>query len=275
MRECPGCGEQNPDEYAFCPHCGEPMIGPCIEFHDQELRKRIEAILSGTERRLRAVITAFSRYMEAPVVESIITGDLQELQGARRTITVLFSDIRNSSGIIARLDPEEALNVLGRHHDRMAAAVQAYDGLLDKFIGDGMIALFTRGNPQEHAGQAVRAALMMRQYIREANEQWPVPDIPLEVGIAINTGEVLVGSVGSQYRQDYTAVGAEINYVDDLQDACKDLGRDIVLSKATRELLGDAADAEDLGCLARPPDGHEECIYHIRGLNAPSQEDDQ
>lgn len=275
MRKCEGCGEQISDDFAFCPYCGEPKNPLCVEFHDEELQRKIGSILSGTERRLQAVIAAFSRYIEAPVVDTIISGDLDRLRGERRRVTVLHSDIRNSSGMIARLEPEDALQFLGEHHERMAAAVQAYNGLLDKFIGDGMMAIFSEGEPEEQALQAARAALMMRQYVRETSDDWPVPDIPFQIGVSINSGEAVIGSVGSRYRQDYTAIGAEINYVDDLQQACKDFCRDIIVSTSTRNLLGDDAEVEEVGSVARPPHAREEPVFFLRDLIESSQEESQ
>jgi len=237
---------------------------------DDELRGKINAILHGTERRLQAVIGAFSRYIEVPVVDSIITGDMAGLTGVRRNVTVIFSDIRNSSGIVARVEPEQALELLNHHHDRMAAAIQATDGVLDKFMGDGMLAFYTHGKPSEHARQAVNAALQMRAYVAETNEDWPIAEIPLRIGIAINNGEAVIGSVGSRYRQDYTAIGAEVNYVDDLQDMAKQHSVDIVISRSTYDLLADDVEAEEIGTLKRPPDDQDEPAYHVLRLRPAS-----
>ncbi len=266
MRECEICGREIDSDFIFCPFCGEPQVPVIGGLVGEELSTKIAAILDGTERRLQAIIGAFSRYIEAPVVDSIISGDMAELEGVRRNVTVMFTDIRNSSGIIARLEPEQAVDLLSSHHERMSAAVQATKGVLDKFIGDGMMAFYTKGEPADHARQAVLAGLQMREYVAEANKDWPVPEIPLRIGVAINTGEAVVGSVGSRYRQDYTAIGAEINYVDDLQEMAKQQRVDIVISRSTYDLVADEVEAEELGMLKRPPDDQEEPAYHVMEL---------
>ena len=90
-------------------------------------------------------------------------------------------------------------------------------------------------------------------------------DLPFRIGVGINTGVALVGSVGSRHRQDYTAVGAEVNYVSDLEGAAKEHGVDIVVGKSTYELVADQVEAEEIGTLKRPPDDEEEAVYHIIG----------
>ena len=266
MSKCELCGRELDVEYAFCPFCGEPQHESIGGLMNDELRGKINAILHGTERRLQAIIGAFSRYIEAPVVDSIVTGDIDSLRGVRRNVTVLFSDIRNSSGIVARVEPEQALELLNHHHDRMAAAIQATDGVLDKFMGDGMLAFYTHGEPPDHARHAINAALQMREYVAETNQHWPLPELPLRVGVAINNGEAVIGSVGSRYRQDYTAIGAEVNYVDDLQEMAKQQSVDIVISHPTYELVADDVEAEEIGMLKRPPDDEEEPAYHVLKL---------
>ena len=266
MSKCELCGRELDVEYAFCPFCGEPQHESIGGLMNDELRGKINAILHGTERRLQAIIGAFSRYIEAPVVDSIVTGDMDGLRGVRRNVTVLFSDIRNSSGIVARVEPEQALELLNHHHDRMAAAIQATDGVLDKFMGDGMLAFYTHGEPSDHARQAVNAALQMREYVAETNQHWPLPELPLRIGVAINNGEAVIGSVGSRYRQDYTAIGAEVNYIDDLQEMAKQHAVDIVISHSTYELVADDVEAEEIGMLKRPPDDEEEPAYHVLKL---------
>ncbi len=263
MVKCHLCTREIDDEFVFCPFCGEPQTQLPAGLLGEELSVKIGEILGGAQRRLQAVIGALSRYIETPVVDSIISGDMGELHGVRREVTILFSDIRNSSGIIARLEPEEGLELLNNHHDRMAATVQATDGVLDKFIGDGMMAFYSKGELADHAVRAVRAALRMREYVTEANEDWPMPDIPFRIGVGINTGVAVVGSVGSRYRQDYTAVGAEVNYVSDLQIAAKEHAVDIVISRSTHELVADRIEAKQIGVLQRPPDDEQEPVYYV------------
>jgi class 3 adenylate cyclase len=131
------------------------------------------------------------------------------LEGERKHVTVLFADLRGSMELLADRDPEEARTVLDSILQRMMDAVHRYDGMVNQVMGDGVMALF--GAPlalEDHAVRACYAALRMQETIKSyAEEVQRSAGVPIQARVGVNSGEVLVRSVGSDLRMDYTAVG--------------------------------------------------------------------
>src|SRR5262249_51964331 len=131
------------------------------------------------------------------------------LEGERKQVTVLFADLKGSMELLADRDPEEARRILDPVLERMMAAVHRYEGTVNQVLGDGIMALF--GAPLAHEDHAVRAcyaALRMQELVKTyAREVQRTHGLPLHIRVGLNSGEVVVRSIGSDLRMDYTAVG--------------------------------------------------------------------
>ena len=186
-RGCPKCGNPVRESAKFCPNCAQPLSVPS----------------SPTNRASPA------SYVPQHLVDKILSSKAT-LEGERKQVTVLFADLKGSMELLADRDPEEARKILDPVLERMMEAVHRYDGTVNQVMGDGIMALF--GAPfalEDHAVRACYAALAMqsaiRNYSEEVRRSQGVP--PLQIRIGLNSGEVVVGAIGSDLRMEYTAVG--------------------------------------------------------------------
>ena len=179
------------------------------------------------------------RFLSRELVERVVAGDLLRIAGERRTVTLLFADLRGSTALAEQLAPEQVIAVVNAYVGELARCVFAHDGMLDKFLGDGLMAIFGVLPDVSHGAQpAARAALEMRKRIRQLNtERRAQAQAALDFGVALHTGEVVLGAVGIAQRSDFTAIGDTVNTAARLEGQCKELGLDIVLSGHTASYL--------------------------------------
>jgi class 3 adenylate cyclase len=179
------------------------------------------------------------RFLSRELVERVVAGDLLRIAGERRTVTLLFADLRGSTALAEQLAPEQVIAIVNAYVGELARCVFAHDGMLDKFLGDGLMAIFGVLPDVSHGAQpAARAALEMRERIRQLNtERRAHAQAALEFGVALHTGEVVLGAVGIAQRSDFTAIGDTVNTAARLEGQCKELGLDIVLSGHTASYL--------------------------------------
>ena len=213
----------------------DATLGVAIVVDDLTEKKRFE--------RERAMI---KRYLPAQLVDSL-PDDLSELKlrGERQQITTLFADIRGFSSYSERSDPEKVVGVINRYFAFALAAVDRQEGIIDKYMGDAVMAHFnTPLRPvADHAWRAVLAAWEFKQVIEEYLCVVPLAD-RLSVGIGVNTGEPVVGNVGAEDRMEYTAIGDAVNLARRLQESAK--GGQILLSSSTYELVKDRVEVNTL-----------------------------
>ena len=198
------------------------------------------------ERRLRA---AFKHYLSPALVDQVARDPtLLQLGGEQKELTVLFADLRNSTGIGAKLPPAEFVRLLNEVMETMTDVLFAHDGMLDKFTGDGLVAVFGAPLPQpDHASRACRAALAMVGELAPVQARWARPDLPpVDIGIGINTGRMIIGNMGSKERFTYTVIGDEANLGARLEAANKDFATRILISEATWRLVQDEIAAREL-----------------------------
>ncbi len=193
---------------------------------------------------------AFSRYVTKEVVDEILKGHVNVSQGIRREVTIMFTDIRGFTTLAEHMEPEEVVHDLNDYFSEMVEVVFRHGGTVDKYIGDGIMAIFGAPLPQpDHAYQAVRAASSMRQALRSLNERRVrAGKPPLEFGVGLHTGECVIGNIGTSERMDYTAVGDAVNTASRIEGLTKDLGLDILLSGGTYRHVAGRVRTE-----ARPP----------------------
>jgi len=189
-------------------------------------------------KRLRAVQDMFRRYLSSAVVDRLPSDPAElRLGGRRREVSILFADIRGFTSFSEKLPPEEVMDTLNRYLAMAAEAILAYEGTLDKFVGDAVMAIFNAPLPQEdHALRAVKAAVAMQQVIADHHQQLGEKR-GLSFGVGINVGEVVVGNIGTTARMDYTAIGDAVNLAKRLQENVG--GGRILLSQSTYEQVKD------------------------------------
>ena len=184
---CPFCGFSNEPGEKFCGGCGQPLASP------QQVATRFSSPGAYTPKHL---------------AEKILTSK-SALEGERKQVTVLFADIKGSMELLADRDPEEARRILDPVLEHMMEAVHRYEGTVNQVMGDGIMALF--GAPLAHEDHAVRAcysALRMQESVKKYAESIQRTEgIPIQIRVGVNSGEVVVRSIGSDLKMDYTAVG--------------------------------------------------------------------
>jgi adenylate cyclase len=189
-------------------------------------------------RHARFLRGAMGRYLSPSVMEEIVRRpELLRLGGEKRDMTVLFSDIRGFTSFSEQLDPQELVVLLNEYLTAMTNVVYRYDGVLDKYMGDAIMAFWNGPVSQpDHARRACLTALDMLQTLREMHDRWQARGIPpLNMGVGLNTGPMSVGNMGSDTRFDYTVMGDAVNLGSRLEGTNKDYGTNIVVSQSTLE----------------------------------------
>jgi adenylate cyclase len=196
----------------------------------------------GEGRDRRRVRELFGRYVSPEYVRRL-ADDYENVQlgGARAPVTLLFSDIRGFTSLSERLPAETVIRMLNEYLERMTEVVFRHGGTLDKFIGDAVMAFWNAPVPMaDHATRAVEAALDMLVELESLNERWQIEGAParIRIGIGLNTGEAIVGNIGSLTRKlDYTAIGDSVNLAARLEDLTREYATAIIISEATRHEL--------------------------------------
>ncbi len=176
----------------------------------------------------------FGRYIATQVSDKILEGQAN-LGGESRRVTILFSDIRNFTGMSEQMAPQQVVSFLNDYFTEMVDAVFEQGGVLDKFMGDGLMAVFgSLGDQPDHPRRAVLAALRMQALLGKINgERAMLGRPPIAIGIGIHTDEVVVGNIGSRKRLEYTVVGDGVNTTSRLQTLNKEFGTTILISETT------------------------------------------
>ena len=201
-------------------------------------------------RRLRA---SFSGYVSPGVMDEILAGHIKpEMEGTKRFVCVMFSDIRGYTTRSERMTPEEVIRFLNRYFESVVALVHAHGGSVVSFMGDGIMAVFGAPKPLDNpCREAFEAARGMLEFVDELNRQFVAEgEAPVAIGIGLNAGEAVTGHVGSSTRHDYTAIGDVTNVASRLESLTKEAGYHVVVSRVVADQLGHAADLAPLGPMA-------------------------
>jgi adenylate cyclase len=201
----------------------------------------------GEKRKMKRL---FGRYVSRDVFAQLVAHpELAELGGKRREMTVLFSDIRGFTSVTERGDPEELVAQLNEYFSKMVEIVFEHKGTVDKFVGDMVMALF--GAPlddPDHAEHAVQAAIHMVEELGRLNRSWKERGMAqLDIGVGINSGEMIAGNIGSSAIMSYTVIGDNVNLGSRLESLNKDYKTRIIMSDATRHRLTGTYETRALG----------------------------
>jgi adenylate cyclase len=193
----------------------------------------LDAMAAGLRERDR-VKEVFGRYIATQVSDRILNGDVN-LGGESREVTILFSDIRNFTAMSEEMAPQQVVAFLNAYFSEMVEAVFEQGGVLDKFLGDGMMAVFgSLGDQPDHAPRAVRTALRMKALLGKINGERAVEGKPpIAIGVGIHTAEVIVGNIGSTRRLEYTVIGDGVNTSSRVQALNKEFGTTILITETT------------------------------------------
>jgi adenylate cyclase len=191
------------------------------------------------ERSKKFIRGAFSKYLAPSVVDQMLKDPAKlQLGGETRRLTIMMSDLRGFTAMAERMKPAEVLEVLNRYLGTMADIIVEYNGTIDEFIGDAILVIF--GAPIEasdDARRAVACSIAMQRAMKSINEHNAKLGLPkLEMGIAINTGEVIVGNIGSQKHVKYGVVGSHVNLTARIES--NTVGGQVLISGSTLDLAG-------------------------------------
>ncbi len=217
---------------------GDYSKGVKIERSDEigTLANSFNSMIEGLAERDK-VQSLLGKVVSREVADELLSKGI-ELGGEERDVTVLFSDIRDFTSLCERREPNEILDLLNRYLTHMSTAIEEHGGVVDKYIGDAIMALF--GAPVFHPEspqKAVSCALDMLSDLRLLNEALVKDGLqPLVIGIGINTGKVVAGNMGSANRLNYTVIGDGVNLASRLEGLTKQYGVEIIVSQATRDL---------------------------------------
>ncbi|PLX44646.1 MAG: hypothetical protein C0611_13860 [Desulfobacteraceae bacterium] len=204
-------------------------------------QEMLTTIFKVSEERLRLVNFVrdmFGRYLSKKVVDNILESpEGHKIGGRRKTVTILMSDIRGFTGLSETMDPEIMVQLLNRYLERMSKIILQYDGIIDEILGDSILAVF--GVPEKDEtdpARAVARAIAMQNALDDLNNEFiREGHPPLEMGIGINTGSVVVGNIGSEVRMKYAVVGSAVNTAARIES--NTVGGQILLGESTYDLV--------------------------------------
>ncbi|MFN8578212.1 MAG: adenylate/guanylate cyclase domain-containing protein [Candidatus Sericytochromatia bacterium] len=226
------------------------------------------------EREKRRVRGVFKRYMSPALVEEALK-DPSKVPSldicAKKFITVLFSDIAGFTTMSEKFPPEEVKRVLDEYLTAMTQIVFNNNGILDKYIGDAVMAIYGNVSSSDNADDAfrcVKTAIEMQDKMKELRQKWVAEgSVAMQIRIGIHSGEALVGNFGSPLKMDYTVIGDTVNTAARLEGLNKDFGSTVMISQSTYELISNNIDVRSLG--PAPVKGKSEAIhvYEVLGLS--------
>jgi len=211
------------------------------------LETALNEMVLGLQERDR-VKEVFGRYVTTQVSEEVLKGAIS-LGGQRRRVTMLFSDIRNFTSMAEIMPAEQIVEFLNDYFSEMVDAVFEHGGVLDKFMGDGMLCAFgSVDQAPDHPRRAVMAGLRMKALLAKINGERTMAGMtPIAIGIGIHTDDVIVGNIGSRRRLEYTVIGDGVNTCQRVEAANKEFGTTILITETTYEAV-----REEFECRAMP-----------------------
>jgi class 3 adenylate cyclase len=229
----------------------------------------IDQMIKGLQERDR-VKDVFGRYIAKQAAERLLSGPL-DLGGETKRVTILFSDIRGFTSMAETMRPEQVVAFLNEYFSEMVDAVLEQEGMLDKFLGDGLMAVFgSFGDQPDHARRAVLAGLRMKSLLAKINgERAMRGQSAVAIGIGIHTDDVIVGNIGSKLRLEFTHIGDGVNTASRVQALNKEYHTTILVTGATYDLLGSEFAAKPIAEVTLRGKTKSLPIYEILSSGAP------
>lgn len=194
---------------------------------------------------------SFGRYVSREIAAQVLA-EAPSLRGERREVSILFSDLRGFTTLSETMPAEEVAARLTEYFEAMTSAIFAHRGMINDFVGDGIVAIF--GAPlrdPDHARHAVQSAAAMAGALHGLNERWTAAGLStLEMGIGVHTGQVFVGNVGGHARVKYTVVGDPVNLASRVEGLNKELKTSMLITEETRRVVAERVDVRDCGRMA-------------------------
>ena len=217
------------------------------------------------QRKIRAI---FQRYQSPRVVQQLLdTRDEDFFLGENRHLALMFTDIRNFTTFSEKKEPAVVVRRLNEYFEAMSSVILAEGGVVDKFLGDGIMCFYGAFEDNRSPSlAAAKAAFGMLRELDSLNAKWSAAgEETFRIGIGIHAGLVKVGNIGSEKKMEYTVIGDAVNLASRLQDKTKLLGEEIIISEEVFQELGDAAEVEDKG-LVDIKGRAQSRVYGLRGL---------
>lgn len=277
---CPSCNYQNRENAKFCKQCGASLERICplcdckldleANFCDEcGYNLKLDAVAEPRAKLVEEVIKELQdnllSFIPKKLAEKILN-DRASIEGERKQITVLFADVSGFTAMSERLDPEEVVTIMNGCFEIIIEEVNRYEGVINQFTGDGVMALF--GAPialEDHAYRAVSSALAIQRSLDKYSDKIKKEiGINLKIRIGINTGLVVVGRIGNDLRMDYTATGDTTNLASRLESLAEP--RKVFISDSTYKLVQDYFDVKSLGHVAVKGKVSPVKVYRVRGI---------
>ena len=205
------------------------------------------------------------RYLDESVADQIVKSGRRELENEKRNVVVLFSDIRGFTSLSEKMRPEEIVSMLHAYFDRMSMVIKENRGMIDKFIGDAIMAIF--GVPfegEDDVHRALRAALEMRRELDRFNEE---TGYSIDNGIGLHYGEVVVGNIGASFRWDYTCIGDTVNTASRVESLTRKVNAGILVTEEVYRRGRDAFKFEYVGDFHVKGKEEKISVYRLVGEN--------
>jgi adenylate cyclase len=215
-----------------------------------ELSAGFNQMVQGLAERER-IREAFGTYLDKEVAEYILSEGFSA-EGVELEVSILFCDVRDFTGFAAEAEATEVVSRLNNLFETLVPIVARHGGHVDKFVGDGLLAVFGAPEPHpDHADRAVRCAVEMAQRVNQADGEL------LPIGIGVNTGEVVAGSIGGAGRLNFSVIGDAVNVAARVEAATRELGNDVLVTAATRARLSETVEVEPCG------------VHRVKGREEP------
>lgn len=212
----------------------------------------------------------FGKFHSKAVFAKLLAEEKIRLGGERLSVTVFFSDIRSFTSVSEKMSPEDVVDMLNEYMSEMVTVIEANGGVVDKYVGDAIMAIWGMPQPDEAADaeRAVRACLAMRESLVALNrKRRERGQAPIEIGMGLNSGEVIAGNIGSQSRMEYTVIGDTVNTASRVESLTKEFKTDFLISEATLRLLPEGlVDVEGPFVAAAKGKADGIRIYAVRGF---------
>jgi class 3 adenylate cyclase len=212
----------------------------------------------------------FGRYLTQEVVTRLLESQNGlELGGETREITMIMSDIRGFTALMADMQPQQVISFLNRYLGEMVEIIQNHGGIVDEIMGDGIFAFFGAPQPlQDHPARAVACALQMQAAMEKVNRQNEAEGFPpIEMGIAVHTGTVVMGNIGSEKRTKYGAVGADVNLTGRMESYA--VGGQVLISHSTYERMPQILEVADVLEIQMKGVAQSSVLYDVVGISGP------